>query len=110
MKQIKSISLFCGIVFSIFFVSFMALAWVAPTSTPPNGIVYIPINESITGQAKVGPLDILGVFRTKTATFLAQGDVTSSVTIGSSATSSDLTVYGNISTTKPPTQGNHVAN
>ncbi|MDD4062404.1 MAG: FISUMP domain-containing protein [Candidatus Pacebacteria bacterium] len=109
MNTIKNVSLFCGIVFSIFFVSFMVLAWVNPDYAPPLGDgIFKPINESAIGQAKVGPLDIFGVFRTKTETFLAQGNATSSVTIGSSATSSDLIVNGNISTTKPPTQGNHV--
>jgi len=56
MKTIKNISLFCGIVFSIFFVSFMVLAWSAPGSAPTGGNVAIPINESSTSQVKSGAL------------------------------------------------------
>ncbi len=58
MKTIKNISLFCGIVFSIFFVSFMVLAWSAPASAPTGGNVAIPINESSTSQVKSGALGV----------------------------------------------------
>jgi len=58
MKTIKNISLFCGIVFSIFFVSFMVLAWSAPGSAPTGGNVAIPINESSTSQVKSGALGV----------------------------------------------------
>ena len=62
MKTIKNISLFCGIVFSIFFVSFMVLAWSAPGSAPTGGNVAIPINESSVAQIKTGPLEVQGLF------------------------------------------------
>ncbi len=62
MKTIKNISLFCGIVFSIFFVSFMALAWSAPSSAPTGGNVAIPINEGSIAQIKTGPLEVQGLF------------------------------------------------
>ena len=58
MKTIKNISLFCGIVFSIFFVSFMVLAWSAPSSAPTGGNVAIPINESSASQVKSGALGV----------------------------------------------------
>ncbi len=96
MRIIKNISLFCGIVSSVFFVVFIALAFTYPTDGPPDGIVYIPINESSSTQIKIGPFEIGGVFITNSAVKLAQGNYSSNVTIGTSATSSDLIVYGNV--------------
>jgi hypothetical protein len=84
MKTIKNISLFCGIVFSIFFVSFMVLAWSAPGSAPTGGNVAIPINESSIAQIKTGPLEVQGLF-------IAQ----SNVGIGTTSPRAKLTIADN---------------
>jgi len=84
MKTIKNISLFCGIVFSIFFVSFMVLAWSAPSSAPTGGNVAIPINESSVAQIKTGPLEVQGLF-------IAQ----SNVGIGTTSPRAKLTIADN---------------
>ncbi len=96
MQQLKNIGLVLGVTFSVFFVSFIVLAWSDPIEGPTGGSVYIPINESASSQVKIGSFGVGGVFQTNSATYLAQGNVTSSVEIGSSSTSSNLTVYGNI--------------
>ncbi len=63
MKIIKNISIFCGIVFSIFFVSFVVLAWSSPGAAPTGGNVALPINVGSGSQIKVGNLTLgnLGV-------------------------------------------------
>ncbi|MDD4062570.1 MAG: tail fiber domain-containing protein [Candidatus Pacebacteria bacterium] len=58
MKILKNVGLVLGIVFSIFSVSFMVLAWSAPSSAPTGGNVAIPINESSASQVKSGALGV----------------------------------------------------
>ena len=59
MKIIKEVGLFCGIVSSIFFVSFMVLAWNPPGATPTGGNVALPINVGSNSQTKSGNLRII---------------------------------------------------
>ncbi len=102
MQQLRNIGLVLGVTFSVFFVSFIVLAWSDPTEGPTGGSVYIPINESASSQVKIGSFEVGGVFITNSATKLAQGNYSSSVTIGSSSTSSNLLVHGGVSVTSEP--------
>ncbi len=96
MQQLKNIGIVLGVSFSVFFISFMVLAWSPPSLAPTGGNITIPINESSSTQIKIGSLEIGGVFVTDSVTKLAQGNYSSTVTIGSSSTSSDLIVNGRI--------------
>lgn len=62
MKTMKNIGIVLGVALSIFFLSFMVLAWTPPGIAPTEGNVAIPINEGPNGQVKDGALGISGAF------------------------------------------------
>ncbi len=101
MQQLKNISLVLGIAFSVFFISFMVLAWTPPNQAPTLGNVVLPINVGSGSQVKDGALSISGVFETHGLTRLARGNYSSVVIVGTAVTSSDLLVYGNVVASYP---------
>ncbi len=60
MKQIKKVGLVLGIMFSIFFTSFIVLAFTSPSQAPTGGNVDVPINVGSGSQVKVGALEVQG--------------------------------------------------
>lgn len=62
MRQLKKIGIVLGVTFSVFFLSFIVLAWNPPSQAPTLGNVFLPINEGPDGQVKDGGLGISGVF------------------------------------------------
>lgn len=96
MNIFKSLGLVLSVTVPVFIVSFAVLAFTYPAQAPTGGNVALPINDSNNAQLKIGSFEVGGVFRTNSITQLARGNVTSSVEIGSSSTSSNLIVHGYI--------------
>ena len=84
MQQLKNIGLVLGIAFSVFFVSFMVLAFTYPSVGPTDGNVALPINEGDALQVKTGPLGV-SVF-----------SASERIQIGSPATSGKIVIHGEI--------------
>ena len=79
----------------IFLFSFIAYAWQEPTSTPPGGNVYAPVNVGPTSQTKSGNLTLKNLYLNATA---AEGDI---YKIDELVGYNDIFVKGNSSETAP---------
>ena len=87
--------IFGVIVFLLFTVNFFVFAWQEPTSNPPGGNVYAPVNIGSTSQTKTGDLTLKNLYLNATA---SEGNI---YRINQLIGYNDIFIKGNSSETAP---------